>query len=53
MTLYPDVQTKAQAYLDSVIGVARLPEFSDRPSLPYIDAMVLEILRWHPAVPLG
>ena len=53
MALYPEVQTKAQGYLDSVLGASRLPEFSDRPALPYIEAIMLETLRWHPAVPLG
>lgn len=55
MTLHPDVQRRAQVELDSVIGESwqRLPTFADRPNLPYIDAIVLEVLRWHPAVPLG
>lgn len=55
MTLYPHVQARAQAEVDSVIGPAgqRLPSFSDRPDLPYVEAIVLELLRWNPAVPLG
>ncbi len=52
--LYPEVQAKAQAELDAVIGHGtRLPTFDDRPQLPYIDAIVLEVLRWNPVVPLG
>jgi hypothetical protein len=31
----PHVLQKAQAEIDSVIGNARLPTFSDRPFLPY------------------
>ncbi|KAK0501132.1 cytochrome P450 [Armillaria luteobubalina] len=52
--LYPEVQTRAQAEVDAVIGHGiRLPNFDDRPQLPYIDAIVLEVLRWNPVVPLG
>ena len=53
MLLNPDVQTRAQAEIDSVVGFVRLPVFEDRPSLPYLDAVLRETLRWHPAVPLG
>jgi len=53
MTLYPDVQTKAQAELDHVIGKERLPTFADRNNLPYVDALVKEVLRWSPVVPMG
>jgi cytochrome P450 len=53
MVLYPDVQKRAQEEIDSVVGKDRLPTFEDRPSLPYIDAIVLETLRWNPILPLG
>ncbi|KAK7685071.1 hypothetical protein QCA50_011908 [Cerrena zonata] len=55
MTLHPGILARAQAELDLVIGntFQRLPAFSDRASLPYVNAIVLEILRWNPAVPLG
>lgn len=53
MVLYPDVQKCAQAEIDSVIGNDRLPLFEDRESLPYVDAIVREVLRWEPSVPLG
>ena len=53
MALYPEVQKKAQEELDNVIGNDRLPEFSDRDSLPYINAVVKELLRWNPVLPLG
>ncbi|KAG2145344.1 cytochrome P450 [Suillus bovinus] len=54
MILYPEVQAKGQAEIDSVIGTtSRLPEFNDRPLLPYIDAILRELLRWIPVVPLG
>jgi cytochrome P450 len=53
MVLCPDVQKRAQAEIDSAIGRDRLPTFEDRPSLPYIDAIVRETFRWQPVVPLG
>ena len=53
MFLNPDVQARAQAEIDSVVGIVRLPVFEDRPSLPYTEAVLRETLRWHPAVPLG
>ncbi|PIL25374.1 cytochrome P450 [Ganoderma sinense ZZ0214-1] len=53
MALYPEVQKKAQQELDRVVGAERLPDFSDRPSLPYVNAIVKELLRWHPATPMG
>ncbi|KAG0707020.1 cytochrome P450 [Suillus ampliporus] len=55
MILYPEVQARAQAEIDSVIGEAleRLPDWDDRASMPYIDAVIQETLRWFPVVPLG
>ncbi|KAF9442390.1 cytochrome P450 [Macrolepiota fuliginosa MF-IS2] len=52
MCLYPEAQKKAQAELDNVLG-GRLPEFNDRPNLPYINAMVKESMRWQLVLPLG
>ena len=51
MALYPEAQKKAQAELDRVIGPSRLPDFSDRDSLPYVHALVKEVLRWHVGTP--
>ena len=53
MTQYPEVQKKAQLELDTVIGQDRLPDFSDLQSLPYIRAIVKEVLRWHIVAPIG
>jgi hypothetical protein len=53
MTLYPQVQRKAQDEIDRVLGAGRLPKVADRASLPYIDAVVKEVLRWHPVAPMG
>ncbi|KAJ3810352.1 cytochrome P450 [Lentinula lateritia] len=51
MAMYPEVQVRAQAELDAVVGVDRLPSFEDRDHLPYIQAVTLEALRWHSVVP--
>ncbi|KAI0693294.1 cytochrome P450 [Cerioporus squamosus] len=53
MACYPDVQKKAQAELDAVVGPSRLPDHSDRRDLPYINAMVKEALRWGPVLPFS
>jgi cytochrome P450 len=53
MAMFPDPQRRAREELDSVVGGNRLPDFSDRESLPYLDALLLETLRWNPMVPLG
>ncbi|PYI13096.1 cytochrome P450, partial [Aspergillus violaceofuscus CBS 115571] len=53
MALFPAVQRKAQAELDMVLGAAaRLPTFADRENLPYINALIKEVFRWHPVVPM-
>ncbi len=48
MTMFPDVQRTAQEEIDRVIGIGRLPTFSDRENLPYIEAIVTEAWRWQP-----
>ncbi|KAG6333886.1 hypothetical protein ID866_5199 [Astraeus odoratus] len=52
MTLFPEVQKRAQAEIDHVVGPDRLPTFADRDSLPYIEAVVKEVFRWNLVVPL-
>ncbi len=69
MVLTPDVQIKAQKEVDAVTGGERLPNFDDWKSLPIVERIVYETLRWviiaitswkilklsrfHPAVTLG
>lgn len=53
MVLYPDVQKKAREEIDRVVGPNRLPTFSDRKNLPYIEALIKEVHRWNPVAPLG
>ncbi|RBR11755.1 hypothetical protein FVER53590_13079 [Fusarium verticillioides] len=44
---------RAHDLLDAVVGRDRLPRFSDRSSLCYIDAIISELLRWRPISPGG
>ena len=53
MSLYPEVQARAQAEMDQVVGQSRLPSWDDHDSLPYLEALVKEVLRWNPVGPLG
>lgn len=53
MTLFPDVQRKAQEEIDRLFGGPALPTVEDRERLPYVDAIVKEALRWHVVTPLG
>ena len=39
--------------IDEVVGNGRLPTFADLEDLPYIRALVLELLRWGAIAPLG
>ena len=53
MVIYPEVQARAEAELDSVVGRDHVPTFDDLPNLPYIRAMAKEALRWRPVDPMG
>ena len=41
----------AQDEIDGLIGNHRLPTWSDRGKLPYVQAVYKEVLRWHPVIP--
>ena len=51
LSLHPHALRKAQAELDAVVGSGRLPDFEDRDALPYFNALLLEVLRWHTVAP--
>jgi cytochrome P450 len=53
MILHPEAQRLAQQEIDSVVGIDRLPDFYDRPSLKYVEAVFRETIRWHIVAPLG
>ena len=45
MLLHPKAQQRAQEEIDRVVGRERLPEFTDRDSLPFVTAVVYESFR--------
>jgi len=53
MVAHPEVQMRAQDELDTIVGRSRVPTFLDAPNLPYIQAIVKEVLRWRPVLPLA
>ncbi|KZV80853.1 cytochrome P450 [Exidia glandulosa HHB12029] len=53
MTLYPDVQHRAQAEIEAITGGDRLPTYNDRERMPYVDALIQEVHRWNPVLPCG
>jgi hypothetical protein len=53
MAQNPDAQRKAQVEIDGVTGGSRLPLLSDRSALPYVDALIKELLRCAVVAPQG
>ncbi|KAL4566460.1 hypothetical protein LXL04_030575 [Taraxacum kok-saghyz] len=52
MVLHPDIQSKAQAEIENVVGSGRPVSVSDLSNLPYLHAIVKEVFRMHPPGPL-
>jgi hypothetical protein len=52
MACHPDIQQRARDEIDSVLG-GEMAIHQHRSSLPYVNAMIKEIMRWGPVVPLG
>jgi len=53
LVTHPETLKTAQQELDAIIGDSRTPTFDDEPSLPYLRALVKEVLRWRPVAVLG
>ncbi|GAA5975070.1 hypothetical protein JCM11641_000019 [Rhodosporidiobolus odoratus] len=53
MVTHPRAQKKAQEELDRVVGRERSPNWTDDANLPYLRALVQEVLRWRPVAVLG
>ncbi|KIY68220.1 cytochrome P450 [Cylindrobasidium torrendii FP15055 ss-10] len=49
----PTVQEKSHEEILRVVGRKRMPTFEDRKDLKYIEAVLLETLRWRPVLPMG
>ncbi|PAV18972.1 cytochrome P450 [Pyrrhoderma noxium] len=53
MLQYPEIHRRAQAEIDAVVGTDRLPTFADREYLPYVNALIKEVLRCSPIIPIN
>ncbi|KAG6909526.1 hypothetical protein DXG01_017083 [Tephrocybe rancida] len=53
MALNPKAQAQAQKEIDDVVGRDRFPDFSDRESLPFVECVFKESLRWGTPAPLS
>ena len=53
MIQHPEVLAKCQQEFDSAVGHYRLPNFGDRPNLPYLECVMNECLRWAAPLPLS
>lgn len=59
LILHPEVQARARAEIDAVIGqdedgeILRLPNFEDRPHLKWLECIIQETTRWMPLSPMG
>ena len=52
MAKFPEIQKRAQAEVDTVCS-GRLPTMAYRPHLPYVDAILSEVLRWVSIAPVS
>ena len=53
MTKNPEIARRAQEEIDRVVGENRLPTFEDEKDLPYIRALIKELLRTRPPNKFG
>ncbi|XP_076584833.1 cytochrome P450 2U1 [Chaetodon auriga] len=53
MVLHPDVQERVQAEIDEVVGTQRVPSLTDKGSLPFTEATIMEVQRLTVVVPLA
>ncbi|MBN3313197.1 CP2U1 protein, partial [Atractosteus spatula] len=53
MSLHPHIQEKVQAEIDLVVGPDRVPSVTDKPSLPFTEATIMEVQRMTVVVPLS
>lgn len=52
LTIWPEIQRKAHAEIDAVVGYERSPTWEDFKNLPYINMIIKEGHRWRPILPL-
>ncbi|KAI0339656.1 cytochrome P450 [Trametopsis cervina] len=47
MVMRPEIMGRAQAEIDLVVGRDRMPTMDDRDRLPYLTAVIREVIRWY------
>ncbi|KAJ6562394.1 cytochrome P450 [Mycena capillaripes] len=52
LSAHPEVQKKAQAEMDAVVGLEEPPKWEDLKRLPYMQAVLEEYMRFRPIAPL-
>lgn len=50
---HPEAQARAQQEIDEVIGCERLPDYSDRGKLPFVNSIMKEVIRCCPPIPMS
>ncbi|KAJ7737916.1 cytochrome P450 [Mycena maculata] len=53
LALHPEPQERAREEIESVVGSARLPELDDFKKMPFVDALMKEVVRIRPPFPIG
>lgn len=53
MVLYPEVMRKGQDAVDAAVPASQLPSWDDLPSIPYVNQIFKEVMRWRPVIPMG
>ncbi|KAH8725498.1 cytochrome P450 [Phaeosphaeriaceae sp. PMI808] len=53
LVMHPEALQAAHLELDTVVGLSHTPTFDDEKDLPYLCALVKEVLRWRPVAVLG
>ncbi|XP_057699332.1 cytochrome P450 2U1 [Corythoichthys intestinalis] len=53
LVVHPNIQEKIQAEVDEVVGRGRVPSLTDRGSLPFTEATIMEVQRLTTVVPLA
>ena len=52
MANHVDIQRRLQDEIDSVVGRHRLPSLDDQQKLPYVEAAILELMRYETISPM-
>jgi len=49
----PTIQDRLRAEIDAVVPRDSLPSMNDQPKLPFVEATILEVLRWRTLLSLA